>query len=142
MKKYLKVIGVCIFIGGIIAYFFYKDINNEVRAVVKKEEIVILFQTGVFENESNAEKFAKTFASARTIYNDGYYRVIIAACYSKEVMGKLESIFNEDGISYYIKEVRVSKQVVDSFKEFEPIILKSNKKEVIYSVINSMLKLI
>ena len=51
MKKYLKVIGVCIFIGGIIAYFFYKDINNEVRAVVKKEEIVILFQTGVFENE-------------------------------------------------------------------------------------------
>lgn len=67
MKKYLKVIGVCIFIGGIIAYFFYKDINNEVRAVVKKEEIVILFQTGVFENESNAEKFAKTFASARTI---------------------------------------------------------------------------
>ena len=57
-------------------------------------------------------------------------------------MGKLESIFNEDGISYYIKEVRVTKTVVDSFKEFEPIILKSNKKEVIYSVINSMLKLI
>ena len=84
----------------------------------------------------------KSLLSARTIYSDGYYRVIIAACYSKEVMGKLESIFNEDGISYYIKEVRVTKSVVDSFKEFEPIILKSNKKEVIYSVINSMLKLI
>lgn len=142
MKKYLKVIGVCIFIGGIIAYFFYKDINNEVRAVVKKEEIVTLFQTGVFENESNAEKFAKTFASARTIYSDGYYRVIIASCYSKEVMSKLETMYKKDGISYYIKEIRVSKQVVESFKEFEPIILKSNKKEVINSVVNSMLKLI
>ncbi len=142
MKKYLKVIGVCIFIGGIIAYFFYKDINNEVRAVVKKEEIVTLFQTGVFENESNAEKFSKTFASARVINSDGYYRVIIASCYSKEVMEKLEAMYKEDGISYYIKEIRVSKQVVDSFKEFEPIILKSNKKEVINSVVNSMLKLI
>ena len=37
MKKYLKILGVAVIIGGVIAYFFYYDINKEVRAISKKE---------------------------------------------------------------------------------------------------------
>lgn len=142
MKRYFKILSICIILGGIIAFLFYRDINNEVRAVVKKEEIVSLFQVGVFKNKENALKFAKSFNTFKVIESDNYYRVIIAVCFSDNVALKLESTFKDEGISYYIKEYRVSKDVVNSIKEFESVILKSNKKEVINSVINSMLKLI
>ena len=48
MKKYLKILGVAIIFGGLLAYLFYYDINKEVRAISKKEEVVTLFQVGVF----------------------------------------------------------------------------------------------
>ena len=64
MKKYLKILGVAVIIGGVIAYFFYYDINKEVRAISKKEEIVTLFQTGVFKDYNNATSFAATFPSS------------------------------------------------------------------------------
>ena len=105
MKKYLKILGVAVIIGGGIAYFFYYDINKEVRAISKKEEIVTLFQTGVFKDYNNATSFAATFSSSYVYKDSEYYRVIIAVCYHKETKLKLESIFNSEEIEYYEKEI-------------------------------------
>ena len=40
MKKYIKILGIAIIIGGILAYFFYSDIKEEVEAISKKEEVI------------------------------------------------------------------------------------------------------
>lgn len=142
MKKYFKIILVCIILGGGCAFLFYKDINNEVRAVVKKDEIINIFQVGVFKDSNNAKKFASTFRTSKIYESDGFYRVIISTCYSKSVVERLESMYKMEGINYYIKEIRVSKEQVNKIKEYENIIIKSDKKEVIDSVINSMLNII
>lgn len=69
MKKYLKILLFSVSIGGLLAYLFYRDINKEVRAISKKEEVVTIFQTGVFKDYNNALDFSKTFASS-IVYKD------------------------------------------------------------------------
>ena len=135
MKKYLKILGVAVIIGGVIAYFFYYDINKEVRAISKKEEIVTLFQTGVFKDYNNATSFASTFPSSYVYKDNEYYRVIIAVCYHKETKLKLETIFNSE------EEMRVNKDFIDKISNYETIILKSEKNEVIDNVNNSILNI-
>ena len=99
VKKYLKILVFAICLGGVIAYFFYKDINKEVKAITKKEEIVNLFQVGVFKSYNNALEFSRVFNSSYIYENDGYYRVIIAASYSKEALVKLESLYKNKDIN-------------------------------------------
>ena len=141
MKKYLKILFVSTLIGGIIAFLFYKDINKEVRAISKKEEVITLFQVGVFKDYNNALEFSNTFASS-IIYNDGeYFRVIIAISYHDDVKTKLEVFHTNKEINYYLKEVRVSKDLINKINNFESIILKTEKDEVIDNVNNSILKL-
>lgn len=141
VKKYLKILVVAICLGGIIAYFFYKDINKEVKAITKKEEIVNLFQVGVFKSYNNALEFSKVFNSSYIYENDGYYRVIIAASYSKEALVKLESLYKNKDINYYLKEIRVNKKFIEKLKNYEKVIIKSNKEEIIDNVNNSVLNL-
>ena len=131
MKKYLKILGVAIIFGGLLAYLFYYDINKEVRAISKKEEVVTLFQVGVFKDYNNATFFSKTFPSS----------VIIAISYHEETKLKLESIYQNSEIEYYEKEIRINKDFIEKISNYESIILKSNKEEVINNVNNSILNI-
>lgn len=141
MKKYLKILGVSILIGGVFAYFFYKDINEEVKAIVKKEEILTLFQVGVFKSMENANKYANMYSSSY-IYNDNdYYRVFIAACNNVEVCTKLENMYKAQEVEYYLKEVRVGKSLIEKINNYEKVILKSDKKAIIENINNSILNL-
>lgn len=141
MKKYLKILLFSVAIGGLLAYLLYRDINKEVRAISKKEEVVTIFQTGVFKDYNNALEFSKTFASSIIYQDNDYYRVIIALTYHEDVKTKLEVIYTNKEINYYLKEVRVSKNLIEKISKFENIILKSDKEEVIDNVNNSILKL-
>ena len=105
MKKYLKILGVAIIFGGLLAYLFYYDINKEVRAISKKEEVVTLFQVGVFKDYNNASAFSETFPSSLIYKDNDYYRVIIAISYHEETKLKLESIYQNSEIEYYEKEI-------------------------------------
>mgnify|MGYP003177871997 CR=1 FL=1 len=139
MKKYLKILGVAIIFGGLLAYLFYYDINKEVRAISKKEEVITLFQVGVFKDYNNATFFSKTFPSSLIYKDNDYYRVIIAISYHEETKLKLESIYQNSEIEYYEKEIRINKDFIEKISNYESIILKSNKEEVINNVNNSIL---
>lgn len=141
MKKYLKILGVAIIFGGLLAYLFYYDINKEVRAISKKEEVVTLFQVGVFKDYNNATFFSKTFPSSLIYKDNNYYRVIIAISYHEETKLKLESIYQNNEIEYYEKEIRINKDFIEKISNYESIILKSNKDEVINNVNNSILNI-
>lgn len=141
MKRFLSIIIFALLVGTILAFFFYKDINEEVKAIAKKEELVTLFQVGVFKDKDNASKFANAFTSSYIYEDNTYYRVIIGISYHKEVRLKLEDIFLNEGIEYYLKEVRVNKDLIVKLNNYETILLKTNKKEVVYNILNSMLEL-
>lgn len=127
--------------GGLLAYLFYYDINKEVRAISKKEEVVTLFQVGVFKDYNNATFFSKTFPSSLIYKDNDYYRVIIAISYHEETKLKLESIYQNSEIEYYEKEIRINKDFIEKISNYESIILKSNKEEVINNVNNSILNI-
>ena len=69
MKAYVKIFISAIFIGGIFAYFFYKDIKNDVIAITTKKNEISLFQVGVFKNLDNAKNFQSNFENS-IIYED------------------------------------------------------------------------
>lgn len=141
MKKYLKVVILAVVIGGVLAYFFYKDIKTEVKAITSKEEKVFLFQVGVFKSFDNASKLREKYETS-TIYKDGeYYRVIIGVVHSDDALAKLENIYKEKEINYYIKEMNLDKKMVKKINEYENVYLKTNNTDAINIVMKSILEL-
>ena len=51
MKTYLKLAVGAVLVGGLFAYFFYRDIKSEVSALTNSHNELYLFQVGVFKNE-------------------------------------------------------------------------------------------
>lgn len=141
MKKYAKVIVVAIVIGGILAFLFYRDINEEVKAITKKDDIVYLFQVGVFKNQDNALNMAKTFDAAYIYNNDGYFRVIIAVAYQEETLMKLEAFFNSQEIDFFIKEQKMNKKFIEELTAYEKVLIKSEKETVINSINKNILNI-
>lgn len=142
MKTYLKVIIGAILIGGVFAFFFYRDISASVAAITTKKNTVSLFQTGVFKNKDNALNYQDNFVTS-IIYEDkdGYYRVLVGIAYHEENKVKLENFFHEQGIEYYIKEMKMNEEFTTMLQNYETIMLKTTKAEVMNNLNAAMLKL-
>lgn len=142
MKAYIKIIIGAILIGSMFAFLFYRDINSEVVALTTKEYTVNLFQVGVFKDYDNALNYQNKYSPA-IIYEDnsGYYRVIIGLAYHEENKVKLESFFTTLGINYYIKEIKMNEEFTEMLENYETILIKTDKKDVIDNLNFSMLKL-
>ena len=140
MKTYMKILIFSVLIGTVIAIIFYKDIKREVNAIIKKDDIIYLFQVGVFKSEENALEFQENYDYS-IIYNDKeYYRVVIGVSTSKDAKEILTNYFNKYFDDYYIKEVKASKSLINELVAFEIVLLKTSKDEVISSINKSMLK--
>ena len=141
MKTYLKVVIGAIIIGGVFAYFFYKDISEEVIALTNKNYEVNLFQVGVFKSQDNALNYQNNFESS-IIYEDGdYYRVLVGIAYHEENKVKLESFLTNKGVDYYIKKVKMNEEFIKSLENYETVMLKTDKEEVINNINKAMLEL-
>lgn len=141
MKTYLKVVIGAIIIGGVFAYFFYKDISKEVIALTNKNYEVNLFQVGVFKSQDNALNYQDNFASS-IIYEDGdYYRVLVGIAYHEENKVKLEAFLTNKGVDYYIKKVKMNEEFIKSLENYETVMLKTDKEEVINNINKAMLEL-
>ncbi len=128
-------------IGGIFAFLFYKDIKKEVVALTTKENTISLFQVGVFEQIENAKNYQELYAPAIIYNTDNYYRVIVGISYHEENKVKLESYFTNKGIKYIIKEIKVSDDFIKKMENYEVILIKTNKNEVIDNINESMLNM-
>ena len=142
MKAYLKIILGSIIIGGIFAYFFYKDINASVQAITNKENTISLFQVGVFKDKDNAINYQSNLPSSIIYQDDLYYRVIVGVAYHEENKVKLESYFSNKGIEYYIKEIKVSDEFISKLSNYEVVMIKTDKEEVIDNINKAMLELL
>ena len=141
MKTYLKVVIGAIIIGGVFAYFFYKDISEEVIALTNKNYEVSLFQVGVFKNQDNALNYQDNFESSIIYENGDYYRVLVGIAYHEENKVKLESFLTNKGVDYYIKKVKMNEEFIKSLENYETVMLKTDKEEVINNINKAMLEL-
>lgn len=139
MKPYFKVLIAAVICGVLIAFFFYKDIKNEVIAMTSQESNISLFQVGVFKVYDNAINFGKNFENSLIYEDNGLYRVIIGASYHNEAKIKLEQFFTNQDITYYIKEIKVNETFIEEISNLELVLVKTESAEVIDSLNKSIL---
>lgn len=139
MKGYIKVIIIAILIGGLIAFFFYKDIKNEVNALTSQDNTINLFQVGVYKIYDNALNCKNSYDNAIIYEDNGLYRVIIAGVNHVDAKVKLEAFFTNQNIKYYIKDIKVSSDIVNKINNYELVLIKTDSEDVIMNINKSIL---
>ena len=139
MKGYIKVIIIAILIGGLIAFFFYKDIKNEVNALTSQDNTINLFQVGVYKIYDNALNCKNSYDNAIIYEDNGLYRVIIAGVNHVDAKVKLEAFFTNQNIKYYIKDIKVSSDIVNKINNYELVLIKTDSEDVIININKSIL---
>ena len=131
MKKTLMIILSAILIGGGMAYLIFnktviKDNNND-------EYVATAFQIGAFTNYDNAIRIAER--NNGIVVSDGdIFRVYVAVLYDDRAIKRLESYYDNIGLNYYLKEVLVTDDFVNSISSSEEMLISSSVDT--YSVIN------
>lgn len=130
MKKTLIVILGAIILGGTIAFCLFNK-------VVLKEEIntviVNAFQIGAFTNLDNATKVADR-NNGIVVSDEGIYRVYVAVLNDTEAIKKLRSYYEEIGLKYYLKEIKVNKEYLNCISTSEELLKKSSSDT--YALLN------
>ena len=91
MNFYKKlIIGSCL-VGIVLAFLFYKDIKKDVIAITNND-IVNLFQVGVYENIENANKKLNEYVGNVMIKINDYYHVISGICYNENTAMRQQSL--------------------------------------------------
>lgn len=139
MKSYLKVVIGAIFLGGILAFFFYKDIKTDVIAITDEKGKVYIFQVGVFKSLENANNYRKDFSSGDIYQDEDVYRVITAVTISNKE--KLETFYKKKEINYYIKELYVDNDIYEKIIEYDSVITNTSNEEVINKINKSSVEL-
>ena len=131
MKKVLIIILCALLIGGGIAWFLFNKIVLE-DDVLSNDEVTA-FQVGVFSNYENAIRVAER-NNGIVVSDSDLFRVYVAILYDDEAISKMMNYYDNIGLNYYLKKIRVSSDFIESISSSEELLLKSNSDT--YSVIN------
>ena len=139
MKRYIRLLLFASFLGIILGIFFYNDINNEVRAIANKENILYVFQAGVYKEYDNALNMINCINVGKIYHDKNYYRVIIGITSNSSNKDKLITYFKNNNINYYLKEMHVNKSVINDLDSYELVLSKTDKKDIIDNINERML---
>ena len=131
MKKVLIIILCALFLGGGIAWFLFNKIVLE-DDVLSNDEATA-FQVGVFTNYENAIRVAER-NNGIVVSDSDLFRVYVAILYDDEAISKMMNYYDNIGLNYYLKKIRVSSDFIESISSSEELLLKSSSDT--YSVIN------
>lgn len=118
-------------IGGGIAWFLFNKIVLEDNVLSNDE--VTAFQVGVFSNYENAIRVAER-NNGIVVSDSDLFRVYVAILYDDEAISKMMNYYDNIGLNYYLKKIRVSSDFIESISSSEELLLKSSSDT--YSVIN------
>ena len=138
MKSYIKIIVLAIFIGGLFAFIFYKDIRNDVSDITNSKDIVHIFQIGAYEDMNNAVIKKKEYTSSSLFYDNGLYRVIASVCYNDNTCNLLKNYFDRNNINYYLKKYTVNINFIQELINYEKIINNTTSNETIDKINNKI----
>lgn len=120
-----------LFLGGGIAWFLFNKIVLE-DDVLSNDEVTA-FQVGVFSNYENAIRVAER-NNGIVVSDSDLFRVYVAILYDDEAISKMMNYYDNIGLNYYLKKIRVSSDFIESISSSEELLLKSSSDT--YSVIN------
>lgn len=134
MKKTLIIIMLALISGIAISFFVYFKINGTFKI---EENLITVFQVGVFKNKINALSEAKKYNGI--VHNDkNYYRVYIAAYQNDEIINKMKKYYDNKGIVTYLKKIRTSEDYLNTINKYENLLQNSNDEEI-YPNLNKLL---
>ena len=122
MKK-IKPFMLAIFIGSICAVYLFKYSFKDTYAF--DEYNAIALQIGVFMKENYAQDLSNRYGGVID-YNDGVYRVYYTILNNEENIEYMENYLKSQSISYSIKKVYVSKEVLNEIKTYEDAMNKTD----------------
>ncbi len=129
MKKKIIVVLLSLVLGSGIAYFIFT------RRYVDSDEAVKVkaFQIGVFTNYDNALRVADRNNGIVVSDND-VFRVYVSILSSEEAVLKMMKYYDSIGLNYYLKEISVTPEFLNSIKNTEDLLIMSNSDT--YNIIN------
>lgn len=134
MKKNLLIVLLALICGGTITLFAFLKVNNNLKI---EENMITVFQVGVYKNEINALAEAKKY-NGIVHKDDNYFRVYIAAYQDNKIINKMKNYYDELGTSYYLREIKIDKDFLTIINKYEKLLENSNDNSI-YSNLNNLL---
>ena len=139
MKKFLITVLRALAMGGIFGFIAYKKFNKNtslVASVLDKQ--VYAFQTGVFSNYDNALNMANKY-NGIVVPDNTKYRVYIALSTSQNSLSLLENYFDNKQIAYYIKNIDVDNNYLQSLEKYENLLMATTEENY-QPILNNIVK--
>lgn len=133
MKKNLIIILFALICGVVVTAFIFLKLSNN----LKEDNMITVFQVGVYKNEINALSEAKKY-NGIVHKEDGYFRVYIAAYQNNEIINKMKGYYDEIGTSYYLRKIKTDEEFLTTISKYEKLLQNSNDKSI-YQNLNSLL---
>lgn len=127
MKKYILTIVMAILVGVIFGLWYFKDVKEEVASALSISSTANAFQVGVYQNYDNAVKEQAKYDYATIIPDGEFYRVYIGLSKEGIETELLKEYFDNKGYYYYIKKVVIPDSFIDSFKNYQEVLMNTDE---------------
>lgn len=134
MKKNIVIMVVALISGMAITLLVFFKINNKLKI---EENMITVFQVGVFKNKINALAEAKKYNGIVHEENN-YFRVYIAAYQNDEIITKMKNYYDELGTPYYLRKIKIDKDFLTTINKYERLLENSNDISI-YNNLNNLL---
>ena len=132
MKKYLFTILLAVLLGVVLEIYSFNKFQEEEESVSSNNKSIYAFQLGVFSDFTNANNVAQKYG-ALLILDGNKYRVYLGLTINR--LNDLKKIFDDKGISYYIRSIDVSNDYYNYLIDKEKFITSDNYKEVLKDIL-------
>lgn len=139
MKKYLMITFIAVLVGGLFAFYMFYGIDKTVADVIKNNDHITVFQSGVFKDEENALIEKNKYEQAIIIKDENLYRVYIGVSYDEEVTLAYENYFKKNNYDYYCKKLEVSDNYLTNLKKYEELIKRSFNEDIYININKDLL---
>lgn len=127
MKKVIITILLAITIGISFAIFMYHKYYDDTITVSNEvKEMGYAIQIGVFNNYDNALKLKDKYDGIIINDNDKY-RVYVAIIKDSNILLKVKKYYNDLGLSYYVKQIPIPSNIIDTINKEEQELLNSDQ---------------
>ena len=125
MKKNLPVI-LAVVVGIGCAFILFKDVKKD--DIEEFQSNAKAIQIGAFIEEDKAQKMVLRLGG--DIVEDGdIYRIYYGVLSNDENINFMTTYLKENGIYYYIKDLMLTDEKLESIQEYEKLMLKSKNEE-------------
>lgn len=125
MKQNVKVFLVALLIGGIVGYLVCYQFDTPIftNALGAK---VTYFYTGSYNSLEEAQIKQKEYPNSIIYESDGIYQIVIGVYGKEEAITLMESYFLDQGITFRMKEIKVSSEYLKTSSNYELLIISGD----------------